>query len=135
MLNQKPQKPNRPTGSTEGKPNVEYMYKTSTIDVDGDKIYYNFSWGDGTYSGWIGPFNSGSEAFTRHAWAEKETYNITVKAKDTKGDESEWSEPLSVTIPVKVSLSHPILQWFYHILINRFPFIGALLGMMGENVS
>jgi hypothetical protein len=135
MLNQKPQKPNTPTGSTEGKPNVDYIYKTSTIDADGDEVYYNFSWGDSTYSGWIGPFNSGTEAFARHTWGEKGTYNITVKAKDTKGEESEWSEPLSITMPLEIFASHPILQWIYQMIINRFPFLGFLLGMMVENIS
>ncbi len=135
LLNQRPQKPNRPTGSLEGKPNVEYMYKTSTIDVDGDRLYYNFSWGDGTYSGWIGPFDSGAEAFARHAWAEEGSYNITVKAQDVKGDESEWSDPLSITMPLEFIPSHPILQWIYEIIINRFPCMGFLLGMLRDNSS
>ena len=134
MLNQKPQKPNRPDGSTEGKPNVEYMYKTSTTDVDGDQLYFNFSWGDGSYSGWIGPFDSGVEAVARHAWTEKGTYNITVKAKDSKGDESEWSDPLPVTMPMKFIYSHPILQWIYQRMLNRYPFVGFVLGRLLEPV-
>lgn len=125
LLNQKPQKPSRPTGSMEGKPNVEYIYKTVTIDADGDTLSYNFSWGDGTYSGWIGPFNSGVEAFARHAWSGKGTYNITVKAKDVKGDESDWSDPLTVAMPLEYFPSHPILQWLYQIILNRFPFFSV----------
>jgi hypothetical protein len=135
MLNQKPQKPNRPTGSTEGKPNVEYMYKTSTIDLDGDTLSYNFSWGDGTYSGWIGPYASGAEAFARHAWAEQGTYNITVKAKDVKGDESDWSDPLTIAMPLEYYLSHPILQWIYQIILHRFPFLGAFLEKIAMDIT
>jgi hypothetical protein len=130
MLNQRPQTPNRPTGSIEGKPNVEYIYRTSTVDADGDMLYYNFSWGDGTYSGWIGPFESGDEAFTRHAWTTKGTYNITVKAKDIKGDESDWSEPLSITMPLQSPPSHPILQLIYQLLMNRFPFFITALELL-----
>jgi hypothetical protein len=130
MLNQRPQTPNRPTGSIEGKPNVEYIYRTSTIDADGDMLYYNFSWGDGTYSGWIGPFGSGEEAFTRHAWTTKGTYNITVKAKDIKGDESDWSEPLSITMPLQNPSSHPILELIYQLLMNRFPFLSTALEIL-----
>lgn len=135
MLNQKPQKPNRPDGSTEGKPNVEYMYKTATTDFDGDQLYFNFSWGDGSYSGWIGPYESDEEAFARHAWAEKGTYNITVKAKDSKDAESEWSDPLPVTMPMKIIYSHPVLQWFYERILNRYPFVGFLLGRLLETIS
>jgi hypothetical protein len=135
MLNQKPQKPNRPTGSTEGKPNVEYMYKTSTIDLDGDTLSYNFSWGDGTYSSWIGPYASGAEAFARHAWAEQGTYNITVKAKDVKGDESDWSDPLTIAMPLEYYLSHPILQWIYQIILHRFPFLGAFLEKIAMDIT
>lgn len=135
LLNQKPQKPNRPTGSTEGKPNVEYLYSTSTIDGDGDTLYYNFSWGDGTYSGWIGPFNSGDEASTRHAWTEKGTYNITVKAKDIKGDESDWSDPLIISMPLEFPGSHPILQWFYQIILHRFPFFDTFLERIAQNIA
>lgn len=135
MLNQKPQKPNRPTGSTEGKPNVEYMYKTSTIDLDGDTLSYNFSWGDGTYSGWIGPYASGAEAFARHAWAEQGTYNITVKAKDVKGDESDWSDPLTIAMPLEYYLSHPVLQWIYQIILHRFPFLGAFLEKIAMDIT
>lgn len=109
------------------------MYKTSTIDVDGDRLYYNFSWGDGTYSGWIGPFDSGAEAFARHAWTEEGSYNITVKAQDAKGDESEWSDPLSITMPLGFIPSHPILQWIYEKIFNRFPFMGFLLEMLRDN--
>jgi Peptidase family C25/Propeptide_C25 len=130
LLNQKPQKPDRPSGQNEGKPNTEYMYTTSTIDADGDSIFYNFSWGDGTYSGWVGPFDSGAEGFARHSWDKKGTFNITVKAKDSKGDESEWSEPLAVVMPYKITFPHPLLQWMYQQFINRFPLLATLLKTM-----
>ena len=129
-LNQKPDVPDSPTGPTEGTPNTEYMYKASTIDLDGDRILYNFSWGDETYSGWIGPFDSGDEAFAMHAWDEKGTYDIRVKAKDTKGDESDWSDPLVVSMPMNNAISNPILLWIYNILINHFPIFGSILQML-----
>ena len=114
---------------------MESIYRTSTIDDDGDMLYYNFSWGDGTYSGWIGPFGSGDEAFTRHAWTTKGTYNITVKAKDIKDDESDWSEPLTITMPLQSPSSHPILQLIYQILMNRFPFFSTALEVLRNSFS
>jgi len=130
MINQKPDVPDSPTGPTEGTPNTEYMYKASTIDPDGDRILYNFSWGDETYSGWVGPFDSGDEAFAMHAWDEKGTYDIRVKAKDTKGNESDWSDPLVVSMPMNNAISNPILLWIYNIIINHFPIFGSILQML-----
>ena len=129
-LNQKPEKPGRPSGSTEGTPNTEYMYKASTIDLDGDRILYNFSWGDETYSSWVGPFDSGDEAFAMHAWDKKGTYDLRVKAKDTKGDESDWSDPLVVSMPINNAISNPILLRIYNIIINHFPIFGSILQML-----
>jgi hypothetical protein len=117
MLNQKPEIPDRPTGPASGKPNTNYIYRTSTTDADGERILYNFSWGDGTYSGWIGPFDSGEEAFAMNSWDEEGSFEIRVKAKDTKGDETDWSEPLAVTMPYPFN---PFLQ-FLNSLIQRFP--------------
>jgi len=129
-LNQKPEKPERPSGPVEGKPNTEYMYTSSTIDPDDDRIQYNFSWGDGTYSGWVGPFDSGEQAFSTHSWDEEGTFEIIVKAKDTKGKESEWSEPLVVSMPMSNEISNPILTWLLDRIIDRFPILENILQML-----
>ncbi|PNX47070.1 MAG: hypothetical protein BV456_11470, partial [Thermoplasmata archaeon M8B2D] len=68
-------------------------------DPQNDEIFYFFDWGDGTDSGWVGPFDSGVTVEASHKWTEKGSYSIIVKAKDTEGHESEWSEPLSVSMP------------------------------------
>ena len=135
LLNQKPQKPNRPTGSTEGKINFEYNYTTSTIDADGDNVSYFFSWGDGTDSGWIGPFDSGDEVTATHTWSQKGTYDVKVKAKDTKAEESEWSDPLSVVMPLDSSVSHPFLQWLSDLLVARFSFLSSLFNIIEKILS
>ncbi len=49
--------------------------------------------GDGTYSGWIGPNASGATESIKHKWSVKGSYQIKVKAKDTNGAESPWSDP------------------------------------------
>lgn len=93
-----PNIPSKPDGPTTGVVNVEYTYSTTTTDPNGDQIYYMFSWGDGTDSGWIGPFDSGVTAAASHTWSSSGDYEIRVKAKDTNGVESGWSEPLIMTI-------------------------------------
>jgi hypothetical protein len=119
MLNQEPEIPNRPTGPFQGKPNVQYVYKTSTIDPEGDRVFYNFSWGDGTYSGWVGPFSSGEEAFAMNSWSEEGAYEVRVKAKDVHGYESDWSEPLAVTMPKNYQLWSHVLSFLRQISLVR----------------
>jgi len=100
ITNNPPNKPTTPTGPASGKPDISYLYSTSTTDPDGDQVFYRWDWGDGTFSDWIGPYTSGATASTTHSWTEQGTYNIKVKAKDTFGDESDWSDPLPVTMPL-----------------------------------
>lgn len=94
-----PEKPARPSGIATGKPREEYTYTTSTTDSNGDKVYYKWDWGDGTTSDWLGPYDSGERVNSTHKWSMQGNYNIRVKARDVTGAESEWSEPLPVSIP------------------------------------
>ncbi|MBU1940162.1 MAG: hypothetical protein KKC68_00145, partial [Candidatus Thermoplasmatota archaeon] len=57
--NQPPNKPSKPMGKTAGRVRVEYTYESTTIDPEGDQIWYWFDWGDGQNSGWVGPYTSG----------------------------------------------------------------------------
>ena len=94
-----PYKPEKPTGPLNGKVGEEYTYISLTTDPQGDDIYYLFDWDDGTDSGWLGPYPSGNTAEASHTWTSQDTYNIKVKAKDTNGYESDWSDPLPITMP------------------------------------
>ena len=85
-------------GPTSGKVGVSYNYSASTTDPDGDQLYYLFDWGDGTDSGWVGPYDSGATAYESHIWKSEGTFNVKVKAKDINEIETEWSEQIHVTI-------------------------------------
>lgn len=107
-----PNKPEKPSGPKNGKINTEYNYSTHTEDLEGDNIFYLFDWGDGSNSGWIGPFESGETATSIHIWTEKGSYNIKVKAKDTNNLESLWSESLHFSTPkIHVNLYDIILNF------------------------
>ena len=60
--NSAPEIPQRPDGPAEGKPGSTYQFSTMTTDIDDDNVFYQFSWGDGNFSEWIGPFASGEQA-------------------------------------------------------------------------
>ena len=128
LVNDPPNKPNKPSGETNCKPNVEYTYTTMAIDPDANELYYYWDWGDGTYSGWIGPYTSGVIAGAVHSWDTRGVYQVKVKAKDIFDAESDWSDPLSVRLPrnraanmgffIKILQNHPIFYIFYKYYFN-----------------
>lgn len=93
-----PNKPSSPDGPSEGAVDVEYEFSTKTKDPQGDDVYYLFQWGDGTDSGWLGPFPSDTQQSASHTWDEEGEYRIKVKAKDENGAESVWSNTHTIKI-------------------------------------
>jgi aminopeptidase YwaD len=98
-MQQSPNKPSKPAGENSGRYGEEYVYSAVTTDPQNDQILYLFDWGDGTDSGWIGPFDSGETGEASHVWMQRGTYSIKVKAKDIEGHESAWSNSLVVSMP------------------------------------
>ena len=125
--NDPPVKPSAPSGKTSGAAGKEYTYTTSTTDPDGDALFYLWDWGDGTDSGWLGPFGNGETASASHTWDEQNSYEIKVKAKDTHGEESSWSDPLPISMPRNMHVENPILLWIVENLIERFPLLEQIL--------
>jgi len=98
--NHKPLKPDTPDGPTEGEANVEYNYTTCTTDPDGHQLQYGWDWqGDFIVDEWTDFYPSGIEVTVSHSWSLPGPRWIRVKAKDVFGAESEWSDPLMVTLP------------------------------------
>ncbi len=93
-----PEKPEKPDGPTDGIVEVGYLFSTSTTDPEGEGVYYMWDWDDGTYSEWLGPFDSGATVTAFHSWSEVDTYKIKVRARDIYTAESSWSDPLMVNI-------------------------------------
>ena len=92
--------PNTPniTGSSQGKVETFYDYIISTMDREGDDILYWVEWGDGTNSGWVGSYPSGETIMLSHYWGETGDYLIKVIAKDTFGEESDFSTPIWMNV-------------------------------------
>ena len=114
-------------GPTSGKVRTSYSFSSSTTDPDGDSISYFFDWGDGTNSGWLGPYASGVIVNASHVWGNNGTYDIKVKALDELGSESDWSDPLSVSMPKNKAVTYSLLQNFLEIFPNAFPILRYLL--------
>jgi hypothetical protein len=122
-----PNKPNKPSGTASGKINTVYTYTTSTTDPNSDQVYYLWDWGDGTQSNWLGPYNSSVTINTTHTWTVKGSYNIKVKAKDTSGAESPWSDPLPITMPLDVVSGNSLLLKQVNQSPNASPSLRQLL--------
>ncbi len=118
-----PDKPRKPSGPSRGSPGIDYTFTTYSFDPQGEKIYYWFVWGDGSNTGWLGPFNSGKTVHANHSWINTGSFNIKVKAKDTEGHESVWSDQVSVKIPRNRSVYNSI---FFQ-LLEQFPILQKLL--------
>lgn len=123
-----PNKPSKPSGPTSGKIGTSYNYSTFTTDPNGKQILYKFDWGDDITSGWIGPYISGQIITASHMWGTQGSYIIKVKAKNTNGAESLWSDPLSVSIAKNKQISKPSLfLQFLEEFIDHFPLLAKIL--------
>jgi hypothetical protein len=124
-----PAKPGTPVGQTKGKPGESYTYTSNTTDPDGDQVSYWFDWGDGTNSGWTGPYASGVTASASHTWNVKGQYQIKVKAKDVHGVESVWSDLLPVQMPISLGMTgFHLLEHLFERFPHLLPLLRHLLG-------
>lgn len=120
QLNQPPYTPGKPNGPPQGSINKIYTYTAITTDNDSDKISYQFDWGDGSMSQWIGPFDSGVTVSASHTWTKKGSYLIKVKARDSHGSESAWSEALPITMPFSKENTPLFLEHLFDFLMQYF---------------
>lgn len=120
--------PDTPTlaGPGTGKPGTMYLYTFQTTDPEGDNVFYFLDWGDGTTSGWLGPYPSGAQQSASHSWDKQGTYTVKVKAKDSWGKESDWG-----TLPVHIPMMTPLpsfLLWLFERFPHAFPLVRYFLG-------
>ncbi|GEM_PF-3718718 len=123
LINEPPTTPTRPDGATSGKTGNPYTYTTMATDPNGHKIRYGWDWdGDKIVDEWTSYFDPDMEIQSEHIWDEKGEFQVRVKAEDEKGLQSDWSDPLAVTMPKNKEFAiHPLFQMFLEFLQDRFP--------------
>ena len=126
--NNPPSKPDVPEGALTGRIRTDIEYIVRAYDPDGDDVFYLIDWGDNTNSDWIGPLPSGDNVEASYTWAGEGTYEIRVLAKDDHGVKSEWSDPLSVSMPKNKAFNLMFLQ-FLGRFMERFPLLEFLLDL------
>ncbi len=122
--------PEKPTGPTDGTIGVQYNYTTVSTDPEGENVSYVFDWGDGTNSGWTKYVPSGTEINVSHIWSKKGSFNIRVKAKDSHGTESRWSDPLPVSMPRNKIVMNDFSFSLFKRFPNAFPILQNFVGVL-----
>jgi hypothetical protein len=120
-----PGKPTTPEGETAILKGEEHCYTTKSTDPNGDKLQYLWDWDENWENDdWTDFYNSGETIESCNAWAEG-TYEIRVKARDTDGYESEWSDPLTINVQKSKHASNPLFLR----LLEKFTVLEKLLSL------
>jgi hypothetical protein len=78
--------------------NEEFIFNTETTDPNNDDVFYKFEWGNGEFTDWLGPYDSGDTIQASYVWNIEGTYQVKVRAKDIYDEPSEWSDYRIVSI-------------------------------------
>jgi len=116
--------PTKPSirGPTRGEPGIAYSFQFNSTDVENENYQLYVDWGDGTNTGWIGPFASGQEVTVNHSWSVKKIFSIKAKTKDVNDAESEWSNH-NINIPYIYVIKNPFLIR----LLEKFPLLSQFI--------
>jgi parallel beta-helix repeat protein len=111
MENKPPGKPII-TGGESGLQWTTHKLFVKSLDPNFDSVFYQINWGDGTESGWLGPFPYDENGIVSHTWKIHGTFRVKVRAKDVKGEISDWSDFFEINIeknnrPTKPTLTGP----------------------------
>ena len=128
QIYRKPSKPMTPCGPSKGKAGEEYGFYSVLYDPDSDLMCYKWDWGNGEITEWKGLVSSNETIFKKYVFEDKGEYQIRIKAKDSTGLESDWSDPLPITVPRTKILQLPILQFLQKALFI-FPMLQKIIDL------
>lgn len=99
-INQAPETPDQISGPNQGVAGQTLTFETQSTDPNDNDLLYQWRWGDGSTTTWLGPFFSGEQVSQSHRWIQPGKYAVQVRVKDSHGLESDWSTPAYVKINV-----------------------------------
>jgi hypothetical protein len=107
------------SGPTAAGKNIQLNFTAIAPDPEGDEVYYQWDWGDGNFSTWLGPYFFGDHVVTSYKWEQNGTYSIKIRAKDNHGKISVWSSSylLSIDSQIRFTAIKP-----GYVLISPFGF-------------
>jgi hypothetical protein len=86
------------SGPGVAKPGAELTFGFTSVDPDGDDVWYMISWGDGAPAEWSPGRPSGERYNETHTYPDSGDYFVRAKAKDNDGAESDWSDSSRVAV-------------------------------------
>jgi DNA-binding beta-propeller fold protein YncE len=96
-LHNRPEAPAVPVGPDSAEVDWAYSFKTWAVGGDSGPVHIRFDWDDGDTSSWIFP---GDTAECSHMWSHTGVYRVRAQVHDSRAEQSDWSEPHSVTVIV-----------------------------------
>ncbi len=97
-INRPPLRPAAPEGPSTGYVQTEYTFTAVTTDPNEEMISYQFTWGDGTETEWSPYVPSGTPVSATHKWNLPATYQVRVRARDTKNATTDLSPGHAIKI-------------------------------------
>jgi hypothetical protein len=109
-------------------------WNITTTDPDGDDIYLQIDWGDGTFQNWFGPFHSDEKVPVNHTYSHG-NFGMRARAKDTYGAIGPWGEeyiPIGENNPPDIEPKDYLFQTIIDIANN--PEVKNLLEKYGNDL-
>jgi len=131
--NSPPYPPDIIAGPSVGGPGIELNFTAITSDPEGDDVYYQWDWGDGNFSDWIGPYDVSQPIKIGYSWNNSGDYVIRVKARDIHGKEGDWSDNYNISIFKQITINNlkPGFVYFHiltftgsYLFLQAFEFLG-----------
>ena len=116
-----PSTPQKPSGPGVGIVGESYTYQTKATATT--QVQYGWDWnGDFIVDEWTQFYESNQVCQVKHTYDENGSFQIRVKAMDTYGFQSEWSQPFSTTMPKNTN--------FFHRFITQHPIIAQVIAFI-----
>jgi hypothetical protein len=92
--------PNPPvlSGPESGLVGEEITFTATVSDPNEHSVYLLVEFGDGSDSGWLGPYANNSEVEVKHTYDSADTFDVRAKVKDSLDEESDYSNTVSIEI-------------------------------------
>jgi hypothetical protein len=86
------------SGVHQSRPGESYQFTARSTDAELDSLRYQYDWGDGIVSGWLGPYANSVAAAASHSWAGDGTFSVRVRARDPWDEITGWSTLWNVNV-------------------------------------
>lgn len=93
-------------GPARGFIGVRYWFGARAYDANGDRLRYQFEWGDGEVSDWSPWMRPGTALRRSHTWTATGEFSVRARCEDRTGLVSEWEAVTSAAM-----VSPPELRW------------------------